>query len=76
MGLTYLRKYVSPINHEPYVGFQVLKQLLKYTPGIRFGGGHVVRFNFYDLWPPATLLKHANFELFHLKNMLHCKEHK
>ena len=22
----YLRKYVSPINHEPYVEFKVLKQ--------------------------------------------------
>ena len=26
MGLPYLRKYVSPIDHEPYVRFQFLKQ--------------------------------------------------
>ena len=26
MGFTYLRKYVKPINHEPYVGSQFLKQ--------------------------------------------------
>ena len=52
MGFTYLRKYVNPINHEPYVWFQFLK--LFWNPHNIFKLSYLITFN--DLRYIKTIL--------------------